>query len=56
MADALAAVIRTDGVVGAFRRCTARHPDDDEVGVLSALEPIEAARVLLNLDETVTRE
>ena len=56
MAEALAAVIRTDGVVAAFRRCTARHPDDDEVGVLSGLEPIEAARVLLNLDETVTRE
>ena len=56
MAEALAAIIRTDGVVAAFRRCTARHPDDDEVRVLSGLEPIEAARVLLNLDETVTRE
>jgi len=56
MAEALGTIIETGGVETAFRRCTARWPDAAEVTVLSALEPFEAARVLLNLDETMTRE
>ena len=56
MAEALAAIIRAEGVETAFRRCTARHPDAAELAVLATLEPAEAARVLLNLDETMTRE
>jgi len=56
MAESLAAVIEADGLDAAFRRCTARHPEPDELAVLETLTPLEAARVLLNLDETITRE
>jgi hypothetical protein len=56
LAAALAAVVRDDGIAAAFRRCTGRHPAADEIAVLAALDPTDAARVLLNLDETVTRE
>jgi hypothetical protein len=31
-------------------------PDAEELAVLAALDSNDAARVLLNLDETVTRE
>ena len=56
LAEALAAVVRDDGIEAAFRRCTGRRPEADELTVLAALEAADAARVLLNLDETVTRE
>ncbi len=56
LATALADVVRAEGVEGAFRRCTGRRPDADELQVLTALDAADAARVLLNLDETVTRE
>jgi cytochrome c553 len=56
LAAALAEVIRAEGVGPAFRRCTGRLPDADEMTVLAALDADDAARVLLNLDETVTRE
>ncbi|MFM7520926.1 MAG: PSD1 and planctomycete cytochrome C domain-containing protein [Planctomycetota bacterium] len=56
LAEALAAVVRDDGIEAAFRRCTGRRPEADEITVLAALEAADAARVLLNLDETVTRE
>jgi hypothetical protein len=56
MAEALAGIIRAEGVETAFRRCTARRPSATERAVLATLEPSEAARVLLNLDETTTRE
>lgn len=55
-ATALAKVIQADGLEVAFRRCVARHPRPDEIEVLKTLEPLSAARVLLNLDETLTRE
>ncbi len=55
-AQALAGIIQQDGVEVAFRRCTCRSPKPEELKVLSDLEPINAARVLLNLDETFTRE
>lgn len=55
-AQALAEIIKRDGIEVAFRRCTSRQPEMKELKVLSALEPIDAARVLLNLDETFTRE
>jgi len=48
--------VRRDGSAAAFRRCTGRLPDADEAAVLGALPPEDCARVLLNLDETVTRE
>ncbi len=56
MAKALAAIVESDGLEQAFRRCTARQPEPSELAVLTTLTPLEAARVLLNLDETITRE
>ncbi len=56
MAEALGRIVAAEGVEAAFRRCTGRRPDAEERAVLADLEPFEAARVLLNLDETMTRE
>lgn len=55
-AQALADMIQQDGIEVAFRRCTSRSPEPEELEVLSDLEPLNAARALLNLDETFTRE
>ena len=55
-AEALQKTIESDGVEVAFRRCVARRPTESELKVLSKLDSLSAARVLLNLDETVTRE
>ena len=55
-AQALEQIIRKDGIDTAFRRCTARRPSAEEKATLAQLTPFEAARVLLNLDETITRE
>ena len=55
-AEALGAKIEAKGITHAFRFCTSRTPNVDELQLLESLEPIDAARVLLNLDETITRE
>lgn len=55
-AQALEKIILSDGIEAAFRRCTSRPPTADELEVLHSLDSLSAARVLLNLDETVTRE
>lgn len=55
-ATALEKVIKKDGIEAAFQRCTARAPRSDELAVLKKLDTLNAARTLLNLDETVTRE
>lgn len=55
-AETLADVIEQEGVAVAFRRCTARFPDSEELTVLRGLDSITAARVLISLDETITRE
>ncbi|MEN3943185.1 PSD1 and planctomycete cytochrome C domain-containing protein [Prosthecobacter sp. SYSU 5D2] len=55
-AQALEKIVKTDGLDAAFQRCTARLPTADERATLSRLQPQEIARVLLNLDETITRE
>ncbi|MFM7057494.1 MAG: PSD1 and planctomycete cytochrome C domain-containing protein [Planctomycetota bacterium] len=55
-ATALETIIRSQGLEVAFRRCTSRKPQPEELQVLSQLDPLTAARTLLNLDETVTRE
>lgn len=55
-AAALSKLIQRDGIETAFRRCTSRHPGPDELKVFADLSPLNAARVLLNLDETYTRE
>jgi hypothetical protein len=49
-------VVARDGPAVAFRRCTGRDPSHEELTVLAPFDPRDAARVLLNLDETVTRE
>ena len=56
LASALQACIEQEGLESAFRRCTARLPTDDELSVLRQLDALSAARVLLNLDETITRD
>jgi hypothetical protein len=55
-ATAMEKIIQKDGLEAAFKRCTARAPKPDELAVLKKLDTLNAARVLLNLDETVTRE
>jgi hypothetical protein len=55
-ATALEKIIRKDGLEAAFRRCTSRAPKADEIAILKKLDTLNAARALLNLDETVTRE
>jgi len=55
-ATALEKIIQKDGLETAFRRCTTRAPKPDEIALLQKLDTLNAARALLNLDETVTRE
>ncbi len=55
-ATALEKIIQKDGLETAFRRCTSRQPKLEELAVLKKLDTLSAARALLNLDETVTRE
>ncbi len=55
-ATALEKIIQKDGLETAFKRCTSRAPKPDELAVLKKLDSLNAARTLLNLDETVTRE
>ncbi len=55
-AVALEKIIVRDGLETAFRRCTSRMPTEDEMAILEKLDSHTAARALLNLDETITRE
>jgi hypothetical protein len=55
-AQALEKIVKKEGLDAAFQRCTARLPTEAERATLSRLQPQEIARVLLNLDETITRE
>ena len=55
-AIALEKTIQSKGLVEAFRRCTSRSPSPEELLVLKRLDSLGAARAMLNLDETVTRE
>ncbi|MFM2383081.1 MAG: hypothetical protein RL515_1068, partial [Verrucomicrobiota bacterium] len=55
-AQALAKVIEKEGLATAFRRCTSRAPEATELAILSSLDRLSAARALLNLDETITRD
>jgi hypothetical protein len=52
----MAEVIGKEGLEMAFQRCLARKPSDAELARLKPLDALTAARVLLNLDETITRE
>ncbi|HVJ86020.1 MAG TPA: PSD1 and planctomycete cytochrome C domain-containing protein [Caulifigura sp.] len=55
-AISLEKTIQSKGLVEAFRRCTSRAPSPEELLVLKRLDSLGAARAMLNLDETVTRE
>jgi hypothetical protein len=55
-AQAMAKVIEKEGLAAAFRRCTSRAAEAAELAVLAKLDPLSAARALLNLDETITRD
>jgi mono/diheme cytochrome c family protein len=55
-AEALKQIIERDGLESAFQRCVSRRPSPEETRVLAGLTPLQAARTLLNLDETITRE
>jgi hypothetical protein len=55
-AGGLEKVIRAEGLEAAFVRCTSRAPAAAELAALAGLDPLAQARVLLNLDETITRE
>jgi len=55
-AQSLEKSVRNDGLDTAFQRCTSRRPTPAEKATLQKLQPQEIARVLLNLDETITRE
>ncbi len=55
-ATELTKVIERDGLELAFKRCTSRMPSHDELEILQKLDTLNAARVLINLDETITRE
>jgi hypothetical protein len=56
LAQAMATVVEKEGPAAAFRRCVSRRPSEAELRKLTALDPLTTARVLLNLDETITRE
>lgn len=55
-ASELEKIIKRDGLETAFKRCTTRLPTEEELSVLKQLDTLSAARVMLNLDETLTRE
>ena len=55
-AQRMAKVIEEKGVETAFRQCVARAPTARELATLKKLDALTAGRVLLNLDETITRE
>lgn len=56
LAERLSGVIKSEGIEAAFRQCTSRRPEATELAVLADLPALAAARVLLNLDETISRE
>ncbi len=55
-AESLAKIIEKDGLSAAFKRCTSRTPTDAELEILKRLDTLNAARAMLNLDETISRE
>lgn len=48
--------IQEEGLETCFIRCTSRKPTADELALLESLDSLNAARALLNLDETLNRE
>jgi hypothetical protein len=55
-ATALEKLIQSEGLEQVFKRCTGRTPRSEELAALQPHDTLTQARVLLNLDETITRE
>lgn len=55
-AQSLQKIVESEGIETAFLRCTSRLPSAEELEILTKLDSLSVARVLLNLDETITRE
>jgi hypothetical protein len=55
-AQAMEKRIQEEGLETCFERCTSRKPTDEELALLKSLDSLNAARALLNLDETFNRE
>ncbi|MEY4567969.1 MAG: hypothetical protein RLY14_2939, partial [Planctomycetota bacterium] len=55
-AVALEKRIKEEGLENCFIRCTSRRPTEAELQLLNSLDTLNAARALLNLDETLNRE
>lgn len=55
-ATALKKIVESEGLEKAFLRSTSRKPTEEEKEILASMDALSVARVLLNLDETVTRE
>ena len=56
LADAMAGRIEREGLAAAMRATISRHPDAWELSQLEGLDRWTQARILLNLDEAITRE
>ncbi|MBX3421715.1 MAG: DUF1553 domain-containing protein [Pirellulaceae bacterium] len=56
LARALELVIMAEGVNAAFQRCVSREATSAELAVLEQLDSLTAARAMLCLDETISRE
>lgn len=48
--------IKQEGLETCFIRCTSRKPSEEELQLIGSLDSLNAARALLNLDETLNRE
>lgn len=48
--------IQEEGLETCFIRCTSRKPTAEELQLIGSLDSLNAARALLNLDETMNRE
>lgn len=55
-AQAMEKRIKEEGLETCFIRCTSRKPTAEELQLIGSLDSLNAARALLNLDETLNRE
>ncbi|MFN9593546.1 MAG: DUF1553 domain-containing protein, partial [Pirellulaceae bacterium] len=56
LAEAMAGRIEREGLAAALRAAISRRPDAWELSQLEGLDRWTQARILLNLDEAITRE
>lgn len=55
-AQAMEKRIKEEGLENCFIHCTSRKPTAEELQLIGSLDSLNAARALLNLDETLNRE